>query len=185
MNDSSGNINIIYTRSTAYEKQLNLIDDIKGKITDNQYLNLMNNLKSIKENENRILDRIYRLQIQQVELICPPNTSLIIPNIVKNEIIGLNISSGAVEHIRSSYGETIPARVLREMGFNIPVYCGYTVENNYNSRLKIKNDLIYIQSIQEPCIGVNSILYSDMSSEEEDENVPSDLMDIRLFGGNA
>jgi hypothetical protein len=182
--DNSGNLNVIYTRTTGYEKQLGLIDDIKDKITDNQYLELMNNLKAIKENENRMLDRIYRLKICQVELISPPNTGILIPNIVPNEIIGLNISSGAVAHIRSSYGETVSARMLREMGFNIPTYCGYTFDGRFEGRMKIKNDLIYIQSIQEPCIGVNSILYSDME-EEEGDNAPSEVIDIRVFGGNA
>jgi hypothetical protein len=132
-----------------------------------------------------MLDRIYRLKICQVELICPPNTGLVIPNIVSNEIIGLNISKGAVEHIRSSYGDTIPARILREMGFNIPTYCGYTFDGRFEGRMKIKNDLIYIQSIQEPCIGVNNVSYEDMSEEEEGENVPSEVIDIRVFGGHA
>ena len=186
--DNSGNINVVYTRTTMYEKQLNLIEDIKEKITDNQYLELMNNLKSIKENENRILDRIYRLKICQVELICPPNTGLVIPNIVSNEIIGLNISKGAVEHIRSSYGDTLPVRMLKEMGFNIPTYCGYTFDSRYEGRMKIKNDLIYIQSIQEPCMAITAsdtrVEYEDMS-EEEETNIPSEVIDIRLFGGNA
>ena len=75
------------------------------------------------------------------------------------------------------------------MGFNIPIYCGYTLDSSFEGRMKIKNDLIYIQSIQEPCMSITTndtrVEYEDMSEEEEGENVPSEVIDIRVFGGTA
>jgi hypothetical protein len=78
--------------------------------------------------------------------------------------------------------------MLKEMGFNIPTYCGYTFDSRYEGRMKIKNDLIYIQSIQEPCMAITAsdtrVEYEDLSEDEEPNEIPS-IMDIRIYGGNA
>ena len=150
--DNSSNMTTIYTREGIYQKHLRLIEEIKDKLNDKQYLDLMNNIRDIKEKENRILDKIYRLIVFQVELISPPQTNFLIPNVVKNELIGINISDNALEHIKGMYGDSISAKMLREMGFNVPTYIGYTLEGRGMSFTRIKNNLIYIHKVQKPIL---------------------------------
>jgi hypothetical protein len=158
----------IYTREGIYQKHLRMIEEIKEKLNDKEYLDLMNNIRDIKEKENRILDKIYRLIVYQVEIVSPPQTNYLIPNIVKNEIIGINISDEAIEHIQDHYKDTVSAKTLRRLGFKVPPYMGYTIECRGMGFTKVKNDLIYIDKLQTPVMVIPNVEYEDI-----DERIPS------------
>ena len=162
MDISNNELGLIYTRTDLYQKQVELLDNIKESITDNQYLCLMNNVKKIKEMENEITEQIYKLIIFQVEFIIPPGMNMVMPNIIQNEVIGMNISDNAIEQIRQNIGDSLPARVLREMGFKIPVYAGYSIGSNYNDITRLKNDLIFIHRIQNPVYKMESTEFEEM-----------------------
>ena len=143
--DNSGNgVRLIYQKVDLFDRQLELIENIKLKINDNEYLCLMNNLKKMKD-----YDVIYKIEYNQTELMGRPDSRILDVNIVKNTSYCFeNIEGDDIEFLKNHIGDTISIRRMKNIGFDPPEYSAYALVG-FENNILVNNSLINLISFEE------------------------------------
>ena len=144
MDASRNGVELIYQKVDLFHQQLNLIESVKMKITDNEYLCLMNNLKKIKD-----LDVVYKIVYNQTELLGRPDSRILDINIIKNTSYCFeNLNSADIDFLENHVDDTVSILRLTNIGFNIPEYSAYSLAG-FNQNVLVNNSLLKLISFEE------------------------------------
>jgi hypothetical protein len=144
MDISENQIQMIYSRKDLYEKQLEIIEDIKEKISDNEYLTLLNNLKKIRDR-----NVIYKIEYYQPELLGRPDSKILDVNIIKNSAYCFNELTGEqIDYLNESLDDSMTLRRVNEMGFKTSTYSCYAFAG-YTDNVLVNNKIIHLISFEE------------------------------------
>ena len=144
MDISENDIEMIYHRKDLYESQLDIIEQIKEKISDNEYLNLMNNLKKIKDT-----NVIYKIEYYQPELLGRPDSKILDVNIVKNSAYCFKkLTEEQIDYLNDSLEDSITLRRVNQMGFKTSMYSCYAFAG-FNDNVLINNKIIHLINFEE------------------------------------